>query len=120
MIDLARIAARLKENGVDLIVTDQAIDTTSAMGRYIYNQIAAFAEFEADMIQERAQAGRELARRRGVRFGRQSKLTAKQREELIAAFNRGDEPRGELMRRFGISKATLYRLVTPKQEADAG
>lgn len=111
LVDLAKIAERLKQNEVNLIVLDQSIDTTTAMGRYIYNQIAAFAEFELDMIKERAQAGRDLARRRGVKFGRRSKLTRAQKDDLVAAFNRHDEPREELMRRFGISKATLYRLT---------
>jgi DNA invertase Pin-like site-specific DNA recombinase len=51
--DLAKLAERLADLDVDLVVTDQAIDTTSATGRLLYNLLAAIAEFEADLLVDR-------------------------------------------------------------------
>ncbi len=56
--------------GVDFISYTQTIDTTTAMGRFFYNVIGAFAEFEKEMIVERVNAGLANARAKGVRLGR--------------------------------------------------
>ena len=40
-----------------LVVTDQAIDTTTPAGRLPFHMLAAIAEFERDLIRERVIAG---------------------------------------------------------------
>jgi DNA invertase Pin-like site-specific DNA recombinase len=45
-------------------------DTTSHGGKFILTVFAGMAEFERELIRERTRAGREMAKRRGVRFGR--------------------------------------------------
>lgn len=39
--------------GVDLVVLDQAIDTTTPSGRLLFHMLAAIAEFECDLIRDR-------------------------------------------------------------------
>jgi DNA invertase Pin-like site-specific DNA recombinase len=53
-------------------------DTTTHAGRMIMTIFSGIAEFERGLIRERTSAGREAARKRGVRFGRPRKLTPKQ------------------------------------------
>jgi DNA invertase Pin-like site-specific DNA recombinase len=43
--NLVSVAADLHENGVDLIVLDQAIDTATPAGRMLFHVLAAIAEF---------------------------------------------------------------------------
>jgi DNA invertase Pin-like site-specific DNA recombinase len=69
-VQLLTMAEELRELGVDLVVTEQAIDTTTPAGRLMFHVLAAVAEFERDLIQERRELGVASARRRGVRFGR--------------------------------------------------
>src|SRR4029453_1028027 len=59
---LVAIAADLEALGVDLVVTDQSIDTTSPAGRFMFHALGAVAEFERDLIRERVRAGVRPAR----------------------------------------------------------
>jgi DNA invertase Pin-like site-specific DNA recombinase len=56
--------------GVDLVVLDQAIDTTTPAGRLLFHVLAAISEFERDLIRDRVLAGLKRARAQGVRLGR--------------------------------------------------
>lgn len=56
----------LQEAGVEFAATSQPIDTSSAMGKLTLNIMAAFADFEREIIRERMEAGRKAAEKRGV------------------------------------------------------
>lgn len=108
--DLNSITKRLAGKGVDFVVLDQAIDTTTPTGRFTFHILGAVAEFERDLIAERRDDGIEDAKNKGVQFGRKPKLRAKEIAELQAA-HRAGESRTEIMKRFGISKASFYRII---------
>ena len=110
MFDLQEITKTLERKGVDFVVLDQAIDTTTPAGRLTFHLLGAVAEFERDLIAERRTEGIAHAKGRGVKFGRREKLTASQLEELKAA-RRAGESRAALMKRFAISKSSFYRLT---------
>jgi DNA invertase Pin-like site-specific DNA recombinase len=67
---LVVIAKELQALGVDLVVLDQAIDTTTPSGRLLFHVLAAISEFERDLIRERVIAGLARVRARGQRLGR--------------------------------------------------
>lgn len=69
-IHLLQIMSDLRERGIDFQALTQGIDTTTAVGRMLFGQLAVFAEFERETISERTKAGMEAARRRGVHIGR--------------------------------------------------
>lgn len=121
MSDLQDISKTLDRKGVDFIVLDQSIDTTTPAGRLTFHLLGAVAEFERDLIAERRNEGIEKAKAKGVKFGRREKLTDAQNRELRTAYGAG-EPRKELMKRFDISKSTFYRLCPSEalnvQDAD--
>jgi putative DNA-invertase from lambdoid prophage Rac len=54
LVSLGREFAAL---GVDLVVLDQQIDTTTPSGRLLFHVLAAIAEFERDLIRERVKPG---------------------------------------------------------------
>jgi DNA invertase Pin-like site-specific DNA recombinase len=56
--------------GVDLVVLDQAIDTTTPSGRLLFHVLASISEFERDLIRDRVLAGLRRAKAQGVRLGR--------------------------------------------------
>lgn len=72
--ELVNFVAELEALGVDLIVIDQALDTTTPAGRLLFHVLAAVAEFERDLIRDRVCRGLERARARGTRLGRQPKV----------------------------------------------
>lgn len=109
--DLGQIARKLESKGVDLVVLDQQIDTTTPTGKLMFTMIGAFAEFERDLIRERCQEGIAKAKDRGVKFGRKAKLTNQQIVDLKAEFEAGEIGKTELAKKYGISRPSLYRLV---------
>jgi DNA invertase Pin-like site-specific DNA recombinase len=56
--------------GVDLYLDQQAIDTTTPMGKLVFQVTGAFAEFERTMIRQRVKAGLRRAVAQGVKLGR--------------------------------------------------
>jgi DNA invertase Pin-like site-specific DNA recombinase len=57
---------RLHETDLD----QQAIDTTTPMGKLVFQVTGAFAEFERSMIRQRVKAGLKRAVAQGTRLGR--------------------------------------------------
>ena len=60
----------LEAVGVDLYLDQQAIDTTTPMGKLVFQVTGAFAEFERSMIRQRVRAGLKRAVANGARLGR--------------------------------------------------
>jgi DNA invertase Pin-like site-specific DNA recombinase len=67
---LVTLGKELETLGVDLVVVDQAIDTTTPSGRLLFHMLAAIAEFERDLIRDRVIAGVRRAKAQGKRLGR--------------------------------------------------
>jgi DNA invertase Pin-like site-specific DNA recombinase len=74
-------------------ISEPWADTTSHPGKMIMTIFAGIAEFERDLIRERTGAGREAAKKRGVRFGRPRKLALDQDELAQRLFGREIRPR---------------------------
>jgi len=69
-IHLLQLLSDLRDRGVDFKAITQGIDTTTAVGRMLYGQLAVFAEYERSLISERTKAGMAAAKARGVHVGR--------------------------------------------------
>jgi DNA invertase Pin-like site-specific DNA recombinase len=116
---------RLARSTRDLLATVEAIraagatfrslsepwaDTTSHGGKFILTVFAGMAEFERELIRERTRAGREVAKRRGVRFGRPKKLNVEQRDLAVRLRAEGKSAK-EVANIFGVHVSTIYRLA---------
>ncbi len=71
LIELAKL---LQSRDVDLVVLDQGIDTSTAVGRLFFQIIGAISEFEHALMSERTMDGLAAARARG-RTGRSEAQT---------------------------------------------
>jgi len=72
-IHLLSILEDLQLRGVEFQAITQGIDTSTAVGRMIFGQLAVFAEYERSLISERTKAGMKAARMRGIHLGRPAK-----------------------------------------------
>jgi DNA invertase Pin-like site-specific DNA recombinase len=70
VMDLLGTIQHLEACGVDLYLYQQNIDTTTPMGKLIFQNTGAFAEFEHSMIRQRINAGLQRARKAGKVLGR--------------------------------------------------
>jgi DNA invertase Pin-like site-specific DNA recombinase len=87
------------------------IDTTTANGRFVFGIFAALAEFEAELIRERTQAGLTAARARGRVGGRPRKMTTATLKMAMAALADSHSKADAVARRLGITRTTLYAYV---------
>ena len=70
---LVNALEEMRALGVDFVSFQEGIDTSTPMGRAMFQITAAFAELEHSIICERVQAGVDGARARGVVLGRPRK-----------------------------------------------
>lgn len=68
--DFVSIVARASENGWSVVVLDPAVDTTTDGGRLMANVMAAFGDFERQLIRARTREALAAAQARGVHVGR--------------------------------------------------
>ena len=59
--DVAEAGVVLADEGVTLRLGNSAYDPTDAMGKMMFNMLATFAEFEADLIKMRTREGMRVA-----------------------------------------------------------
>jgi DNA invertase Pin-like site-specific DNA recombinase len=67
---LVAMVTEFEALGVDLVVVDQAVDTTTPTGKLMFHVLGAVAEFERDLIRERVIAGLRRAQAQGRHLGR--------------------------------------------------
>jgi DNA invertase Pin-like site-specific DNA recombinase len=117
LIDLLGAIEHLQAAGVDLYLDQQHIDTTTPMGKLVFQVTGAFAEFERNMIKTRVRAGMDTIRGKLARDGN---YTSKKSGIVRTSLGRPgpgqdklDAVRAELAKGTGILKvAKLYGIGT--------
>ena len=116
---LVNTVQELSDSGVGFkVLTGKGanIDTTTSGGKLIFGIFAALAEFERELMCERTRAGLEAARARGRQGGRKFALTKAQVRLAQAAMGKKETVVSELCAELGITRATLYRYISPTGE----
>lgn len=111
---LLTLVADFEKRGVGLVSLTDAINTTSAQGRLVFNLFASLAEFERELIRERTHAGLASARARGRVGGRRRGLSEEaERTAIVAETLYREQNLGvnEIALRLRISKVTLYKYL---------
>ncbi len=99
----------------------EAIDTRTAQGNLQLGIFGVLAEFERELIRERTQAGREVAKAAGRLGGRPRKMTDDKREAALAMRARGDMTMVQIARALNVGRTTLYAyLDLPEPEPSDG
>ncbi|WP_405178682.1 recombinase family protein [Nocardia sp. NBC_01377] len=119
---LIDLAADLAERKVDLVVLDQGIDTSTAVGRMFFQILGAIAEFEHALMSERTRDGLAAARARGRTGGQKPKLgprhvtLARQMYAELDETGRRRYTVAQIAAEFGVTRPTIYRHLTAAAE----
>jgi DNA invertase Pin-like site-specific DNA recombinase len=112
---LIALSKDLQEDKVDLVVLDQGIDTSTAIGRMFFQILGSIAEFEHALMSERTMDGLAAARARGRTGGQKPKLGPRQVTIARGMYEeRGPDGRraytvAQIAAEFGVSRPTIYR-----------
>jgi len=107
--DLIATINELAHRGIAFESVTEAIDTTTAAGKLVFNIFASLAEFERHLIGERTRAGLAAGRARGRMGGRPPALTSKQLREARLLLTDPNATVTEVAERYEVSRTTLYK-----------
>lgn len=101
------------DKGVTVHVLNMGLMDNTPTGKLIRNIMLAFAEFERDMIVERTQEGKAIAKQKpDFREGRPKKYGRKQIDHALSLL--ADNSYKQVEEITGISKSTLIRAKKRK------
>lgn len=108
----SQMIEELISNGVTVHILNLGVMDNTPTGRLIRNIMLSFAEFERDMIVERTQEGKAIAREKGVRVdGRPKKdVQAETFKNLFQKQKEGVMTVTECCAILNIARGTWYRL----------
>ena len=105
---LLRLLEDFRAQGVELVSYSEGLDFTTTTGKLLYQLLAAFGEFERNVIAERVQSGLRAAKARGVCLGRpRVPVDAAQ----IAALRAGGAAWTTIAKQLGVGEGTVRRAA---------
>ena len=111
--DLLRIVRELVARGVSVEFGKNHLTFSGKgdpMAKLMLTMLAAFGEFERDLIRERQREGIAIAKAKGVYKGRKKALGPEEAHELVVQAQAGI-PKADLARAYGISRETGYQYL---------
>ena len=101
----------LLARGIQVFILNMGLIDNTPIGKLITTILLAIAEFERDMIIERTQAGKEIARsKNGFREGRPP-IDQKKKDFAVDLILNQHKSYNEVVELTGLSKSTLTRAV---------
>lgn len=116
---LLQLTDEMRERGVEFRSLREAVDTSTATGRFFFTIIAAVAALEADLIRERTAAGLAAARARGIQLGRRAGANPEQ-VRLIHHLAAGGMAQTTIAKSVGLSRSAVGRVLRNELKSLAG
>lgn len=108
-IDLLNIVDGLANRGVTVRILDMNVDTSTATGRLLLTLLGAVSAAEREWMLERQRHGIARAKALGKYKGRAPTARAKAKD--ICALKAEGLGVAEIVRRTGVSRASVYRIL---------
>lgn len=108
---LLDIVADLQDREIGFQSLQDAINTTNAMGTFVFQVMAAIAELERNQISERTIAGMAAAKKRGAPIGRPRSLSPEKIEAARQRIAAGAATIPQAAKELGVGRTTLWRAL---------
>ncbi len=100
--------------GIDFISHQEALDTSTPMGKAMFTIVAAMAELERSVIRDRVISGLDYARKHGTKSGRSiGRPKAVFRRDQVKVLRAQGQSWREIARAMGVSIASVRRACDP-------
>ena len=109
--NLAELVTWLKAKGVGFESLTESLNTSGACGEFVFLVLSAVSQFERQLTMERAAAGREAARARGVKFGTKKTVINVISGNEVRKLHEQGYPAEWIAERVGMSRASVYRIL---------
>lgn len=111
LIGIISIIGKLKKQNIDIKVLTQNIDTRTPEGKLFFHMIAAFNEFQRELIVDNINAGLQVARDKGKKLGRPTVCTEEKRNMIIAMLKDVEHYPfiSDVIKAAGMTRPTFYR-----------
>lgn len=106
--DLLELVDYFEEKKVKLISKKENLDTSTPNGKLMLTMLGAIAEFERAMINERRKEGTEIAKKKGVKFGRPEIKITEEIESVFQEYKIRNISAKKAIEQTGLKKATFY------------
>lgn len=103
---------QLNERGISIKVLTMDFDSRKPMGRFVFSIMAAFSQFEREIILERTIHGLQKARERGVFGGRELRWTDEQIEAAVLRYG----TQKAAAKKLGAAEITIKRRMKAIKE----
>ena len=115
--DLFDLVERVEKAGANIkSLKEPWLDTTTPQGRLLFTIFSGVSQFERELIRERTMEGLASARARGRMGGRPGK-DQKVVEQALTLYDSRAYSVDEISKTTGISRATLYKYINLRKEA---
>ena len=115
--DLFDLVERVEKAGANIkSLKEPWLDTTTPQGRLLFTIFSGVSQFERELIRERTMEGLASARARGRMGGRPGK-DKKVVEQALTLYDSRAYSVDEISKTTGISRATLYKYINLRKEA---
>ena len=115
--DLFDLVEQVEKAGANIkSLKEPWLDTTTPQGRLLFTIFSGVSQFERELIRERTMEGLASARARGRMGGRPGK-DKKIVEQALTLYDSKAYSVEEISKTTGISRATLYKYVNLRKEA---
>lgn len=109
--DLLQLIDTLAKRGIGIRSLTEPLDTSTPIGKLLFQQLGAFAEFERSLIRERSIAGQRAAIERGVKVGRPSLLSDDDKADVRALYAGGFWTMAALAVVYDVHPSVIKRIL---------
>lgn len=106
---LINLEADLREKNIHLKIIHENIDTSTSMGRLIFNILATFAEMESENVSMRTKAALQELKKKGIKLGNKG-LDEQTTLRIIELYENTDLTQQQIAEECGVCLKTVYNV----------
>lgn len=114
--DLLLLLDSLSEQGIEIKSLKENLDTTSPLGRLMFQMLGSFSEFERNIISDRTKRALKFKKANGIIPGPKPKFTKEQDLAIYLEYKNTNTTFKELGKKYNVVPSIIFRSVQRAQE----